>query len=103
MISYLQLVDNPSYTSAFTRIINVPKRQLGDKTIRDLLAVAKLKGLTAFEMAVKCANGSGLIKGLTSNQRNGLRRFVEVVRDVRKAAEEVSFRSRLSRSLRACV
>lgn len=31
LLAYLQLVDNPDYAPAFFRVINVPKRQIGEK------------------------------------------------------------------------
>ena len=31
LLAYLQLVDNPDYEPAFLRVINVPKRQIGEK------------------------------------------------------------------------
>ena len=87
MLAYLQLADNPSYTAAFTRVVNTPKRGIGDKTVRDILAAAKQKGLSAFEVCVKSANGSGMA-GVTSAQRKGLRTFVSTVRDLKQMAED---------------
>jgi UvrD-like helicase C-terminal domain len=31
LLAYLQVVDNPDYEPAFVRVINVPKRQIGEK------------------------------------------------------------------------
>ncbi|ORY73640.1 P-loop containing nucleoside triphosphate hydrolase protein [Leucosporidium creatinivorum] len=87
LLSYLQLIDNPSYTSAFTRIINVPKRGLGEKSVKEILGVAKKKGWTAWDVAVKLAKGSGVV-GLTSAQRKGVREFVKTVSEARGWAEE---------------
>lgn len=87
VLAYLQLADNPSYTAAFTRVINTPRRGVGDKTVRDLLAAAKQRSLSAFEVCVKVANGSGMA-GVTSAQRKGIRAFVETIRDLKQMAEE---------------
>lgn len=76
-------------------MINVPKRGIGDKTIQGILAAAKLNKISAFEVCVKSANGSGMA-GVTSNQRKAIRDFVTVIRDLRAAAEEVSSRSLFS-------
>lgn len=89
ILSYLQLVDNPSYTAAFSRIINVPKRGIGEKTTHEMLNIAKKKGWTAWDVAVKLAKGSGVVN-VTSMQRKGVREFVKVVSEMRAAAEEVS-------------
>lgn len=33
LLAYLQVLDNPSYLPAFTRVINVPSRGLGQKVV----------------------------------------------------------------------
>lgn len=42
ILAYLQLVDNPNYDPAFSRIVNVPPRSIGDKVRR--LHLSRLKG-----------------------------------------------------------
>lgn len=88
ILSYLQLADNPSYTAALTRVINVPKRLIGDKTVRDILAAAKLKNMSTFAVCVKLAKGSSFVS-LSSAQRKGIKEFVEVVKQLQAMAEEV--------------
>ena len=39
LLAYLLLVDNPAYTPALLRIINVPRRGIGAKTVQDLEAL----------------------------------------------------------------
>ncbi|KDE07224.1 hypothetical protein MVLG_02447 [Microbotryum lychnidis-dioicae p1A1 Lamole] len=87
MISYLQLVDNPSYTAAFVRVVNTPLRGIGDKTIRDIIAQARLKNLSAFELCNKLANGSGQVS-LTSKQKNGIKFFVGLILELQRKAHE---------------
>ncbi|SCZ97874.1 BZ3500_MvSof-1268-A1-R1_Chr3-3g06427 [Microbotryum saponariae] len=87
IISYLQLVDNPSYTAAFVRVVNTPLRGIGDKTIRDIIAQARLKNLSAFELCKKLANGSGQVS-LTSKQKNGMQFFVELILELQRKAHE---------------
>ncbi|KAL8281470.1 hypothetical protein RQP46_006154 [Phenoliferia psychrophenolica] len=87
MLSYLQLIDCPTYTPAFARVVNTPKRGIGEKTVRDILALAKLKKLTAFEVCVRIANGGGMT-GVTTAQRKALKQFVKVILELRKEAEE---------------
>ncbi|KAI5478522.1 ATP-dependent DNA helicase [Pseudohyphozyma bogoriensis] len=86
LLSYLQLVDCLSYTSAFARVVNTPKRGIGEKTVRDILAAAKLRKISAFEVCVRVVNGSGVV-GVTTAQKKGLRQFVKVVLELGKAAE----------------
>ncbi|SGY83222.1 BQ5605_C009g05624 [Microbotryum silenes-dioicae] len=87
MISYLQLVDNPSYTAAFVRVVNTPLRGIGDKTIRDIIAQARLKNLSAFELCNKLANGSGQVS-LTSKQKDGIKFFVGLILELQRKAHE---------------
>jgi DNA helicase-2/ATP-dependent DNA helicase PcrA len=94
LLSYLQLIHNPSYSPALLRVINVPRRGLGDKTLKELSAAAERKKISAFEVCVKLANGAeglGLVKGLTGSQRKAIKGLVECVRDGRKMADEVCF------------
>jgi DNA helicase-2/ATP-dependent DNA helicase PcrA len=38
LLAYLQLIDNPDYEPAFLRVINVPKRQIGEKVPPNVFA-----------------------------------------------------------------
>ncbi|GAA6025159.1 hypothetical protein JCM10207_008919 [Rhodosporidiobolus poonsookiae] len=91
MLSYLQVVSNPSYRPALERVVNVPRRGIGDKTVKEIFAAADRKNISAFEVLVKVVNGHeglGLVKGLTAAQRKGVKSLVETVRDARKKADE---------------
>ncbi|GAA5966335.1 hypothetical protein JCM21900_003099 [Sporobolomyces salmonicolor] len=88
LLSYLQLLSNPSYTPALSRVLNTPRRGIGDKTQREILATAARKGITAFEVCVRIANGQGLVQGLTQAQKKGVKALVEIVRDGRRKADE---------------
>ncbi len=51
LTSYLRLIQNPQDNVAFSRIVNVPKRGIGDTTVDKLLAISDETGLGAFEIA----------------------------------------------------
>ncbi|SCV74703.1 BQ2448_7732 [Microbotryum intermedium] len=87
MISYLQLVENPAYTAAFVRVVNTPLRGIGDKTVRDIIAQARLKNLSAFDLSKRLANGSAQVP-LTSKQKTGLKSFVELIFELKRKADE---------------
>lgn len=93
MLSYLQLISNPSYSPALARVLNVPRRGIGDKTQAHIFDVAAQKGISAFEICVRIAKGQNAVSGVTGAQKKGIKALVEVVRDARKKADEV----RLSR------
>ncbi|GJN94058.1 hypothetical protein Rhopal_007122-T1 [Rhodotorula paludigena] len=88
LLSYLQLLSNPSYSPALLRVLNVPRRGIGDKTQREIGNVAERKQVSAFEVCVRVANGQGLVQGLTGAQRKAIKGLVELVRDGRKRADE---------------
>jgi ATP-dependent DNA helicase UvrD/PcrA len=50
VLSYLRIVANPSSTQDFERVVNVPPRKIGDKTIELLRAAAEPKGLEGSRM-----------------------------------------------------
>jgi DNA helicase-2/ATP-dependent DNA helicase PcrA len=53
VIAYLRLLINPDDTDSLLRIINIPKRGLGDVSIEKLLKIAARHGISAFEMMNK--------------------------------------------------
>ncbi|MCY0876899.1 MAG: DNA helicase PcrA [Firmicutes bacterium] len=69
MMSYLRLIANPADDIAFSRVVNVPKRGLGDGTISRLEEYARDNGLSLLA-AVKEAQHIGLaqrfVEGLES-------------------------------------
>ncbi len=49
LIAYLRLIYNPQDSVSLTRIINVPKRGIGDKAIRNLENLAEINGNSMYE------------------------------------------------------
>ncbi|MFN3229601.1 MAG: ATP-dependent helicase [Asticcacaulis sp.] len=49
--AYLRLIQSPDDDLAFERIINVPKRGLGDTTVQKLLSLGRARGVSAVEAA----------------------------------------------------
>lgn len=41
VLVYLQLADNPAFTPAFTRAVNVPKRGVGEKVLMVYLRLSR--------------------------------------------------------------
>lgn len=50
ILSYLTFVNNSKDSLSFGRIINTPKRKIGDKTLEKIINYAKERDLTAFEV-----------------------------------------------------
>jgi DNA helicase-2/ATP-dependent DNA helicase PcrA len=56
-IAYLRLIHNPADENSLDRIINVPGRGIGDKTVEQLHAVATEKGIAASAVLMDLAEG----------------------------------------------
>src|SRR5512138_39540 len=58
VISFLRLVHNPADEASLDRVINVPPRGIGEKTLMTLHAVARRSGLSAGAVLRELAHGS---------------------------------------------
>ncbi|RXK35890.1 hypothetical protein M231_06854 [Tremella mesenterica] len=88
LLAYLQLADNPNFLPAFLRVVNVPRRAIGDKSVADLLAAAKAEKLSPMELSESIIDGAQLPEGFKPAMKKNLANFVGVVRKVRRAAEK---------------
>jgi DNA helicase-2/ATP-dependent DNA helicase PcrA len=50
-IAYLEVIQNPAADLKFERIINVPKRGLGDQTLQTVFQLARAQGISLFHAA----------------------------------------------------
>ena len=50
-IAYLEIVANPSHDLKFERIVNVPKRGLGDTTVKRIHELARARGVAMYQAA----------------------------------------------------
>ncbi|MEX2376055.1 MAG: UvrD-helicase domain-containing protein, partial [Dehalococcoidia bacterium] len=80
LIAYLRLIHNEHDTVAFERIVNVPGRGLGAKTVGEVLAAAAEAGVSPIAMAHRAASGdrSPDVPPLASRARGALIGFVEM-------------------------
>ncbi len=60
VIAYLKLISNPRDTAAFLRIVNYPRRGIGDATLTALLEAAQLSGLSPLEAARDASGIEGI-------------------------------------------
>lgn len=54
ILAYLRLISNPFDSEAAERIINVPRRGIGGKTIEAMYAYAEENGLSLYDAAIDC-------------------------------------------------
>jgi DNA helicase-2/ATP-dependent DNA helicase PcrA len=77
-LAYLRAVSNPEDDVAVTRILNVPKRGLGDRTVEQVSALAAREQIT-FEAALRRAGEAGI--GARAETRIG--GFLELLDELR--------------------
>ncbi len=53
LMAYLKLAINIKDDISFERIVNYPKRGIGDKTVSDILALARQQGISGYELLLR--------------------------------------------------
>lgn len=74
-IAYLRVLEQPSDDLAFERIVNTPKRGVGDAAIRNLHEAARAYNMPLHDAAAKLVAEGGLRGKLATTMRNLLEQF----------------------------
>ena len=82
VLAYLRLVANPRDGVAFRRIVNVPPRGIGEKTLDEIDRVARERGASAWDAAASLCDEAAL----PSRALLALRRFRETIEALRQEA-----------------
>lgn len=82
IVSYLAVINNPSDNVRLQRIINVPKRAIGDTMFANVLEIAAGLGMSAFEV---CERADEFQK--TSRSASKLMGFTKMIRDFQECIE----------------
>ncbi len=93
MLAYLRLLANPDDNLSFQRIVNVPNRKIGPKTIGELQAWATVKNVSLFTVAQQIAGHPTLGKAAKS----ALESFSKLISDLRSALEDLNLPDLLDR------
>ena len=83
MLSYLKVLVNPSDSIALRRIINVPKRGIGDATIQKVLDFAESYELNLWDALTEVRT----IPTLTARNCAGIEKFMELMENLMMIAE----------------
>ena len=89
-VAWLRLVHSTDDDLAFERIVNKPRRGLGDAAMRTLHWLRTDKGVSLFEAARLAASSGDLRPPLQSRARRALDGFVSMVERWRRLAETAS-------------
>jgi superfamily I DNA/RNA helicase len=88
MLSYLQLLENPSFLPAFSRCVG-RIRSIGDRTVREIITYSANNGQTLFKTCIRLAEGATIVK-LNDGQRKGMKEFVAMIMKLTGLAHNVS-------------
>lgn len=83
IISYFAVVNNPADNVRLQRIINVPKRGIGDTMFANVLEISTGLGISAFEV---CERSDEFQKTLRSSQK--LKSFTDMIKHFQKLLDE---------------
>ena len=83
IVSYLAVINNPSDNVRLQRIINVPKRAIGDTMFANVLEIAAGLGMSAFEVGERADEFQK-----TSRSASKLMGFTKMIRDFQACIED---------------
>ncbi len=83
IVSYFALINNPSDSVRLQRIINVPKRGIGETMLANVMQIAEGLGMSAFEV---CERADEFQK--TSRSASKLMGFASVIKGFQKSLED---------------
>lgn len=85
VLAYLRLIANPRDAVAFARVVNVPRRKIGEQTLAALERLARRHGCSSLE-AVDLIDGDS---GIGATAAAALRRFRDLIRDLERASRRL--------------
>lgn len=83
IIAYIKTIVNPNDEVSLRRIVNEPKRGIGDVTIDKLLEYAERNGITFFDSMVAC----GEISNISTRTLNTIKEFANIISELREKKE----------------
>ncbi|WP_338539451.1 DNA helicase Rep [Pectobacterium cacticida] len=83
LLAYLRVLTNPDDDSAFLRIVNTPKREIGPATLKKLGEWAGLRNKSLFSASFDV----GLSQSLTGRGLEALQRFTQWLAEIARLAE----------------
>jgi len=84
VLAYLRLIANPQDTLSFSRVVNVPRRKLGEKSLSQLGYWADAHGLSPWDALDRLSE----MTELTPAAVKALGEFRDLVRELRAASQE---------------
>ena len=92
-LAYLRLAANPNDDGAFLRVVNIPARGLGSRTIEQIQDAARIRGTSLFQAAKEASPGGRAGASLAT--------FVAMVENLSKSATELTLAELVDEMLEA--
>lgn len=86
VMSYLKVIYNPNDDIAIRRIINIPKRGIGDTTVTKIAEYARENSMSFYMALCGCEN----IDTLSARTKGALVKFVNMINEFRLDSEELA-------------
>ncbi|TMD98975.1 MAG: hypothetical protein E6I76_03360 [Chloroflexi bacterium] len=83
LLAYLRLIANPRDAVSFGRIVNVPRRKIGDKTVAEVERLARRRGVTPFEAVASLLPDA---EGINAGAAAALEAFHRLIEGLRAAS-----------------
>ena len=94
-LAYLRLVHYRRDDAAFERVVNVPPRGIGAKSLADLREFATEQGISLWEASERLLE-AGQVKG---RAKTGLQRFIEIIESLAEQAEHASLQGLMKQTI----
>lgn len=94
-IAYLRLVHYRRDDAAFERVVNVPTRGIGAKSLGDLRAYATEQGISLWEASERMLD-AGVVKG---KARTGLQQFIDIIQTLTDKVDQSSLQGLMKETL----
>jgi DNA helicase II / ATP-dependent DNA helicase PcrA len=85
IMCYMRLVQNPQDDNSLLRVINEPKRGMGDKTIEKLKALASVRNESLFSVLMD----EEIVAGLSKKSSDSITEMVAVISELNKNQEDL--------------
>lgn len=92
IIAYLKLIYNPNDSQSLKRIINVPKRSIGETSVKNLQAVADSQDVSLFEAILTLDE----VEGINSKTKEKLKSFAKLISDLKSVQDRYNLREFIS-------
>jgi DNA helicase-2/ATP-dependent DNA helicase PcrA len=86
VLAYLRYIVNPADSVSFKRIINVPRRSIGQQTVSSLVDAARAAGIAVGETIFD----ADLLRRVVPKKQKELERFADLIRSLRERLEGTS-------------